>query len=78
MTHKVQRLYDRLKAIGIDTEFRCNWPWVYLHAVNGICVGKVSGSSNHGFHVYWDSTDKFVDLRTMFKEIRSMVEVSNE
>ena len=63
---------NRLSTIGIMMELRGNYPWVYLHTVNGVRVkGKFRG--RHGFTCFLGQKDgsyKITDRRVVFDKIR--------
>lgn len=72
----MNRMVDRLKVIGITLELRGNYPWVYLHTVNG---NKVTGRyrARHGWTIFigqQDGTYKITDRREVFKKIRETLE----
>lgn len=48
----LQRLCDRLGRIGVDTEFACNAPWVYLEKINGIKITEKRWS-DYGYTVFF-------------------------
>lgn len=73
----IKSFVEKLKNIGIDVELVGNYPWVYLDKVNG---KKVNGrfQANHGFTAFYigvkmDSSDKFSDIRQVFKKIRETI-----
>ena len=70
---KLQRLKDRLRAIDIVVEFRGNYPWVYLHSINGVRITE-QRFSGHTYTVFMESNNQFYEPRNMFKLIRRYVE----
>ena len=66
---KLQRLGTRLDKLGIKIQLAGNYPWVYLKSINNVRVPEKLLSA-HGYTIYLQSTDKFVDLRSTFKLIR--------
>lgn len=66
---KLNRFVQRLRKIGIEIELIGNFPWVYLHTVNGNRVTE-KFHANHGFTVYMSMSGKFTDLNEIFKIIR--------
>ena len=67
-------LKNRLEKIGIDVVFVSNYPWVYLHRVNGELVNETY-EANHGFTVGFlpirrDRNFQFTELSVIFKTIR--------
>ncbi|PHS72133.1 MAG: hypothetical protein COB22_05370 [Cycloclasticus sp.] len=71
---KIGRFVWRLKAIGINVELMGNYPWVYLHAVNGIHV-KEKYWGNHGFTILFQTHTeaKFTDRRRVFAKVREVL-----
>jgi len=66
---------ERLKKIGIEVKLFGNYPWVYLHEVNGRLVVEKQ-NSDHYFTLAFlpiklgDEEIKFTDLDNTFKIIR--------
>jgi hypothetical protein len=76
--HPLTILGDRLKRIGIDVEFVGNYPWIYLHTINGIRVQEKTPDSNHGFTIAWlpvrnDKPFRFDNTKEMFELIRKYI-----
>lgn len=71
---KIGNFVNRLKAIGINVELIGNYPWVYLHAVNGINV-KAKFWGNHGFTILFETQPeaKFTDIRRVFAKVREVL-----
>jgi hypothetical protein len=70
----METLKRRLARIGIDLEFVSNYPWVYLHKINGRVVEE-RYLADHGFTVGFlpiraDQSFRFTDLKVIFKLIR--------
>jgi len=71
----LEKLIYRLKKINIEIELIGNYPWVYLHKVNG---NKVTDKfmANHGFTIAFlptkinDDTITLTDISEIFKIIR--------
>ena len=71
---KIYSLKNRLSKIGIDLEFQNNFPWVYLHKVNGNIV-KEKHLSDYGFTVTIvparvNQKMKLTNISEIFKIIR--------
>lgn len=66
---KLNRFVQRLQKIGIEVELIGNFPWIYLHTVNGNRVTE-KFRANHGFTVYMAMSGEFTDLNEIFKIIR--------
>lgn len=66
---KLEIFISRLKKLGIEIELVGNFPWVYLHKINGKTVTETY-LAEHGFTLYFQSTDRFIDLSEIFKLIR--------
>jgi hypothetical protein len=48
----INRLVPRLKKIGIEVQLFGNYPWIYLHKVNGNVIKKEDYfHGNHGFTI---------------------------
>jgi hypothetical protein len=66
----VETFKRRLARIGIDIEYVGNYPWVYLHRVNGIYV-KEKFMSEYGFTIFFKRADGAVNFNSeAFKIIR--------
>jgi len=72
---KIKVFIERLKKIDIELELHGNYPWIYLHSVNGNIV-REKLHANHGFTIAWypirkDQELRFIDeLDEIFKIIR--------
>jgi hypothetical protein len=67
--NKLDIFHKRLKKIGIDITMFGNYPWVYIDTILEKTVTE-RFHGNHGFTVYWSSTNEFTDLKEIFKLIR--------
>lgn len=71
---KINVFVDRLKKIGIKVELWTNFPWIYLHKVNGSLINerfKAEYGFTIAFHPIRDGDDfKFTDIKEIFKIIR--------
>lgn len=72
---KLETLRNRLLKIGIEITFAGNYPWIYLHTVNGKRITEKTDDSNHGFNIAFlpINPNKTLTLRNtkeMFKIIR--------
>lgn len=70
----IDKFHRRLKKIGVEVDFRSNYPWVYLNSVNGKMV-KGNFHANHGFTAFFlptkpDTSERFSDRRAVFQKIR--------
>ena len=69
---------NRLKKIDIDIELVGNYPWIYLHKVNGNIVKTEDWiNANHGYTIAWypikpgDSIElNWYDIKETFKLLR--------
>lgn len=68
----LDRLTRRLKKLGIEIELLGNFPWVYLHKVNGKLVTE-KFRAEHGFTIMFQTNNKPTDLRETFKVIRKYI-----
>lgn len=71
-------LVNRLKKIGIETEYFGNYPWIYLDKVNGKRVTE-KFHADHGFTIAFlpvrkDQPFHFTDISEIFKIIRKYAE----
>lgn len=76
----IDSFVNRLDKIGIKVELIGNWPWVYLHKVNGVVITNKM-HSNHGFTVFFkaietDRKDTITDISAIFKQIREVLDES--
>lgn len=75
--NSITTFIHRLNKIGINITLFANYPWIYLDTVNNIKV-KERFKAEHGFTIYFtsvrpDKTGNFTDLRTIFKQIRKVL-----
>ena len=73
-TNKLNIFIIRMKRIGIDIELFGNYPWIYLHTVNGKRVSE-RFLAEHGFTIAFlpiklGEELKFTDIKEIFKVIR--------
>jgi len=71
---KLNTLKNRLSKLGIEIDIWCNYPWIYLHSVNGNKV-KEKLDSEHAFTIAFlpvrvDRPFYFTNIKEMFKIIR--------
>jgi len=72
---KLTTFVNRLKNIGIDVKLAGNYPWIYIHEINGVLVTE-KFEGEHGFTVAFlpvrvDKELVFTDISEIFKLIRS-------
>ena len=65
---------NRLKNIGVEVELTSNYPWIYIHSINGKIVTETF-RANHGFTVAMagpvvEGLTNFTDISEIFKLIR--------
>ena len=76
----INKFVERLKKIGVNVELMGNYPWIYLHKVNGI---RVQGTfmANHGFSAFTlgvnDGVHRISDRRVLFNKIRETLNGSD-
>jgi hypothetical protein len=70
----INSFVKRLKKIGVNITLLGNYPWVYLHTING---KQVQGTykAEHGFTVFFIGVKpgqplKMTDTSVIFKKIR--------
>ena len=68
---------NRLHKIGVKVELIGNYPWVYLHKVNGKIV-KDKYLGNHGFTIFFRAIklgqkDEITDISVIFSKIRELI-----
>lgn len=71
-TRAAIRFTKRLKALGVEAELVMNYPWVYLHSVNGVLV-KEKYYSNWHFTAFLKGGEVFYNRRKVFDKIREML-----
>jgi hypothetical protein len=72
--NKLNVFIERLKKIGINLKLVGNYPWIYIHEINGKRVTE-KFEGNHGFTVAFlpvkpNQEIKFTDISEIFKLIR--------
>ena len=72
---KLTIFVNRMKRIGIDVKLVGNYPWIYIHEINGVRVTE-KFEGNHGFTIAFlpirpDVELDFTDISEIFKLIRS-------
>ena len=75
--HNLTVFINRLKKLGIELEFFGNYPWIYLHKINGKVVTEKL-LSEHGFTVAFSPIRpnqqlKFTNISEIFKLIRKYI-----
>lgn len=75
---KLTIFINRLKKLGIETEYFSNFPWIYIDKINGQKVTE-KYQADHGFTVAFlpvrvDHEFHFTDITEIFKLIRKYVE----
>jgi len=71
---KLTIFIDRMKKLGISVELIGNYPWIYIHTINGVRVTE-QFMANHGFTIAFLPVKlgeelKFTDIGEIFKLIR--------
>lgn len=73
MWDEFRKFVDRLEGIGIIIEYWANYPWIYLHKINGKAVTE-KFESEHGFVLGYapraDGYFNFSDTSEIFRIIR--------
>lgn len=74
---KLEIFIKRMKKIGIDIELTGNYPWIYIHTINGKRV-KERFEAEHGFTIAFipirlNQELKFTDIGEIFKLIRKYI-----
>lgn len=70
--NKLDRLYKRLQKIGIELTLVGNYPWIYLHKVNGNLVSE-KFMAEHGFTIAFlkgRHGTELTDAKKIFEIIR--------
>ena len=75
--HKIDVFVRRLEKIGIDITILGNFPWIYIHTINGKVV-KERYMGDHGFTIAFlpirkDQKLEFTDIGRIFELIRKYV-----
>ena len=71
---KLTTFIERMKKLGIEIELMGNYPWIYIHTINGKRV-TVKFQGNHGFTIAFTPIKtgqelNFTDITEIFKLIR--------
>jgi len=71
---KLTIFVNRMKRIGIDVKLVGNYPWIYIHEINGVRVTE-KFEGNHGFTIAFlpirpDVELDFTDITEIFKLLR--------
>jgi len=71
---KLTIFIDRMKNLGINVELIGNYPWIYIHTINGVRVTE-RFMANHGFTIAFTPVKlgeelSFTDIGEIFKLIR--------
>jgi len=71
---KLTIFIDRMKNLGINIELIGNYPWIYIHTINGVRVTE-RFMANHGFTIAFTPVKlgeelSFTDIGEIFKLIR--------
>jgi len=67
---------ERMKKLNIDITMGSNYPWIYIHTINGKRIKEDDFfCGNHGFTIAFtpirnDHEMKFTDIGRIFKLIR--------
>jgi len=74
---QIKSFVNRLDKIGIKVELGSNYPWIYLHSINGKRVTE-QFYGNHGFTIIFspirhNQQVEFTDIKEIFKLIRKYV-----
>ncbi|MCY9874073.1 hypothetical protein [Vibrio barjaei] len=81
-TSAPERLTKRLKKLGIEIEFGCNAPWIYIDSINNIRITETF-AGNHGFTAFFlgkttHNDCKFSNIRKVFELIRKQISTEHE
>jgi hypothetical protein len=78
--NEVEIFINRMKRIGIELELKANYPWIYLHSVNGNRVKQEDWSSHWGYTIAWLSIKPIgagvyldEDIKRTFEVIRKYI-----
>jgi hypothetical protein len=71
---KLTVFVNRLKNIGVEVKLAGNYPWIYIHEINGVRVTE-KFEGEHGFTVAFlpvraDKELVFTDISEIFKLLR--------
>ena len=78
--NKLETFINRMKLLGIDIKLTGNYPWIYIHSINGKRVTE-RFEAEHGFTIAFlpirkDQELKFTDISEIFKLIRKYSSVN--
>lgn len=74
---KLTVFINRMKSLGIDIKPVGNYPWIYIHEINGKRVTE-KFEADHGFTIAFlpvrtDQELAFTDITEIFKLIRKYI-----
>jgi hypothetical protein len=74
---KLTVFVNRMKLIGIDVKLAGNYPWIYIHEINGVRVTE-KFEAEHGFTIAFlpvrtDQELAFTNITEIFKLIRKYI-----
>ena len=74
---KLSVFINRMKSLGIDIKLVGNYPWIYIHEINGKRVTE-KFEAEHGFTIAFlpvrtDQELAFTDITEIFKLIRKYI-----
>jgi hypothetical protein len=74
---KLSVFINRMKSLGIDIKLVGNYPWIYIHEINGKRVTE-KFEADHGFTIAFlpvrtDQELAFTDITEIFKLIRKYI-----
>ena len=74
---KLSFFINRMKSLGIDIKLVGNYPWIYIHEINGKRVTE-KFEADHGFTIAFlpvrtDQELGFTDITEIFKLIRKYI-----
>ena len=74
---KLSVFINRMKSLGIDIKLVGNYPWIYIHEINGKRVTE-KFEAEHGFTIAFlpvraDRDLVFTDISEIFKLIRKYI-----
>jgi hypothetical protein len=74
---KLSVFINRMKSLGIDIKLVGNYPWIYIHEINGKRVTE-KFEADHGFTIAFlpvraDKELAFTDITEIFKLIRKYI-----
>jgi hypothetical protein len=77
---KLTIFVNRMKRLGIDIKLAGNYPWIYIHEINGVRVTE-KFEGEHGFTIAFlpvraDKELVFTDITEIFKLIRKYTDAT--